>query len=438
MSGQAPSALERRIVTVVLAGLAAVLSAGATLGPVHAAVAAVVAVFVLALALLGRERTAVATLMLAFGTAPMYRGLEDLTAGLATPTDLLLLVGVLLLVPTLLERPLSPPLVFVAGVSLVGICGLLVAPLSDPPDAHLFALLQWLFFLGVLPAVVAWWHPSRWVLHLLLWAYLAGHLVSATWAVLEGPQANDRFDGLTHHSNAFGLAGLMGLAITLFLFHEYRALRSRALVVAAGAVCLLSIASSGSRSSTLVAIVLVLMIPVVERSALSGFLFAIGGALAVFSLPLLVSVSSEGSAISRLAGDATTLAADRSRDAAFDHGVDRFLDSPIVGSGLVDVDLIHNTYLEALVGIGIIGALGYVVVLFVLARPLFADTSLRRLSYLAWVVVGIGPALPGLWDRTIWVPVALVMLAVLERAGRYEAGRARQPGQATSAASVAG
>ena len=48
----------------------------------------------------------------------------------------------------------------------------------------------------------------------------------------------------------------------------------------------------------------------------------------------------------------------------------------------------------------------YLLVMFTLARPLFSDHPLRRLGYLAWAFIGIAPAVPGLWDRTIWMPLS--------------------------------
>ena len=82
--------------------------------------------------------------------------------------------------------------------------------------------------------------------------------------------------------------------------------------------------------------------------------------------------------------------------------------------GLVNVELYHDIFLEVAIGTGIFGLVGYLVVLYVLTRPLLSMHVHRRLCYLPLAWIGMGPALPGMWDRTMWVPIGLAILATLK------------------------
>ena len=80
---------------------------------------------------------------------------------------------------------------------------------------------------------------------------------------------------------------------------------------------------------------------------------------------------------------------------------------------------------------GVVGAAGFLLVIFSLAKPLFSRVPLRRLSYTAWAFIGFAWTTPGIIDRTLWVPMALALLAALKpeapdppSAGLVPAGRA--------------
>jgi hypothetical protein len=367
---------------------------------------------------LGAARAGVVALTLAFATAPMYRGLEGLTGGLATPTDLLVVIATVLILPGLLSSRLQLPAAYVFGLVVVALTGLIASVISDQPLGSLFVLVQWLFFIGGLPMLIAWWRPGTRTIVGLLWAYVFGQVLSTAYALANGPVVGDRYQGLSHHTNAFGMAGMTGLAILMYLFAHHRGVHMQAVILGAAAVCGVSIIMSGSRAALAVAAVLVLIMPIIERSALSGFVLGIFGALALVSFPLLVQGGHGGSALTRLAGKGTAVTADQARTSALDEGLRRFWDSPILGSGLVDVELFHDIFLEVAVGIGIFGLVGYLIVLYMLTRPLLSMHVHRRLCYLPLAWIGMGPALPGMWDRTMWVPIGLAILASLpERPG---------------------
>jgi len=423
-------------VTIVAIVLAAVLAGLATQGLIYALAAVVLAAYLAFALTFGARGTGVACMMGAFALAPMYRGIEQLTGGLP-PTDVLLIVGIIHLLPSFVLHRLKVPTIYLMGLLLMAVCSLISVMVTGDLLTNAFYAVQWLFFIGALPIIVAWWRPELKVVHLLLWSYLVGHLVSTAYGLAEGAVYAGRHDGLTHHPNAFGLAGVTAIAIVFYLFPVFKDLRVRLILAGFVAVSVLSITMSGSRAAIVVLVVLILMIPVVERSALMGVGLAALAAIGVLSLPYIVDISGEESAIGRLSGSGTASVSDQVRNEATEAGFDRLWESPILGSGFNEIELIHNVFLEAAVAIGFLGLIGYLIVLYSLARPLFSKHPLKRLSYMVWVFIGIAPTFPGLWDRTVWVPASLAALAMLAPEMRdapadRKVGPARTPSQISS------
>ena len=400
-------------VAVVLAGALVVV---ASKGLVYAAVAAVAALYLVVLLTVGARVTGIACMMAAFASAPMYRGIDYLTGGVP-PTDVFVIAAMIHLLPTFLGNRLKLPMVYVVGLMLMSISSLISVMVTGNLFVNAFYAVQWLFYVGMLPIVIAWWRPHYKIVDILCWSYLAGHLLSTAKAFAEGPVYGGRYDGLTHHPNAFGVAGLTSIAIVFYLVRHHKDIRTRIILAGFVATSLASITMSGSRAAIVVLVVIILLIPFVERSALAGIGLAVTAALGVLSLPLIVGISGEGSAIGRLAGEGTATASDNVRDAALGVGFDRLWQSPILGSGFDGVEQFHNVYLEAAIATGFIGLFAYALVLYPLARPLFTRHPLRRLTYVVWVFMGVAPTFPGLWDRTMWVPASLAALAMLDPAG---------------------
>ncbi|KAA1427499.1 O-antigen ligase family protein [Nocardioides antri] len=400
------------LLTIGAAVLVAGLSAVATQGLAYAGAAVVAALYLAFVVTFGARTTGIACMMAAFAFAPMYRGFENLTGGIP-PTDVFVIAGIIHLLPTVIQHRLQVPTTYLVGLLLVAITSLVAVMVTGDLFTNAFYAIQWLFFIGVLPLFFAWWRPRVSTVCLLLWAYLVGHTISTAKAVVEGAAFADRYDGFTHHPNAFGLAGLATIAAVLFLLRQYENVAPRVVLLGFAALGVVSISMSGSRAAIVVLGALILLIPLVERSALMGVGLAAVGACGVLSIPFLVDVSGEESAIGRLRGGGTATGSDRIREDALADGLERFWQSPILGTGFREIELIHNVFLEAAVAIGIFGLLGYLVVLFTLARPLFSLHPMRRLSYLIWAFIGVAPTFPGLWDRTVWVPAALAGLLLV-------------------------
>ncbi|WP_157537143.1 O-antigen ligase family protein [Nocardioides sp. Root190] len=398
------------VVTLVVMLLAAALVLLATTGGVIESIAAVgVAVYLTLLATLGATRVGVITLMGAFATAPSYKGLLP-AADPVTPTDGLLVLGFALLLPVMFKGKLRVPLPYVIGIIVVFSFGMIATVLSDRSLESFIALAFWLVVMTALPVAVLLWRPSPRVIQLLAWTYVVGHLGSWAGGIATGKITGGRHFGMTNHPNYFAEAGIMAIALLIYLFFEHRTWLARTITMGAAGVVGVSVLLSGSRGATLVVAVMVVMIPIVERSAITGFLYALGGALVVAAAPFLLDITGNTSAIDRLLGGGTSSGSDTARSAGLETAWDRFWASPFFGDGLIDLFDIHNNMLEVAVGIGIFGLVGFLLVLFALARPLFGDSPHRRLCYTIWAYLGWGLLIPSLYDRTLWVPMCLAAI----------------------------
>jgi hypothetical protein len=323
----------------------------------------------------------------------------------------------LLLLPDLLARKSRVPAGYLLALGLIAVTGLLGSIINPAPVPSIVYVVQWLLLIGVLPIALAMWYPPRAVIDGLLWCYLAGHMVSLAVGLVKGAVgANGRYDGLAHHPNDFGVAGAVSIAIVLYLLPDVRSPRTKALLLGIAAASVVSVILSGSRGATLAVAAVIVLVPLVERSGLWAFLGLAAAALALVMSPYLLHIGGHGSALSRLAGDSTAAYSDNLRQAALNDGWHRFLHDPYVGSGLDEtVGTYHNVFLEVAVAVGIFGLLAYLVIFYLLIRPLLTDHPLRRLSYLPWLFVVAGITLPGIVDRTLVVPMALAVMAVVVR-----------------------
>ncbi|MCW2766991.1 MAG: hypothetical protein JWO11_2950 [Nocardioides sp.] len=408
-------------------GLVLVLSAGATLlavllvaiaslGGMFALVAILMAGSLMVLAALGNERTGFLALMGAFFTAPWYKGFAPSPGSIVTGTDLLFVVGFGLLFPQLIGKRVHLPIAYLIGVLTVLTAGLVSSVFSEQALASFMALVFWMTVMIGLPLAIALWGPpGRWV-DLLACSFVAGQMFSLAAGIAKGNRALGRDAGLSTHPNYLAQAGLLSIALLLYLWHRHhgKSWFINAALLGAAAVCSASVILSGSRAGTLVVAVLILMVPIVERSAVKGFALALLGALLIVAFPLIAGSAGEGSSIARLGGDKSAEFSNSARTLGLEGGLARFFAHPLRGDGIVDLYEIHNNFLEVAVSIGIFGLAGYLLVLFAFARPLFGSGEFRRLSYAVWGYIGFGATVPSLYDRSIWAVVALSVVAMTE------------------------
>ena len=266
-----------------------------------------------------------------------------------------------------------------------------------------------------LPVAFALWGPLGRYIDLLAASFVAGQVFSLVVGVVQGKEAQGRHAGLSTHPNYLAQAGVFSICLLIYL--SYRQL-SRSLLVTialtgAGAACVTSILMSGSRAGTVVLAVLVLLIPVVERSAVTGFLVAAAGALFLLALPVIAEKAGNDSVFARLGGDKSAEFSNSARTLGLEAGIARFFEHPLRGTGLVDLFDIHNNFVEVAVSIGVFGLTGYLLVLFAFARPLAGRGEFRRLSYVAVGYIGFGATVPSLYDRSVWAVMALSAVAML-------------------------
>lgn len=415
--------LERLLVSAGLIGIAVVLVAAAAVGGAPVALLAVaVAGYVCGIAVLGRERMGIATMALAFATAPMYKGLAASPSTSITPTDILLVLAVFVLFPSVVLRRVSMPPVFVVGLAILFVMVLIGTLQSTGVYFSVKQLVQWMSVMALLPAFFAVWRPSWRVVSLFAWSYVAGQMVSTVDALIEGAAGvNGRYQGLAHHPNAFAEGAMMSFALLLYLFQRQRSLWARLVIVACALAAVESVVLSGSRAALVVVAALLVMVPVVERSAMGGFVLAVLGAIGLFLLPYIGGHTGEGSALNRLTSGAKDVTgADTARSDALSQGWHLFLHSPIVGNGLSQVGTFHNLFLEVAAGAGVIGLAGYLMMLFAFLRPMFTAQAHHGLAYVAWAYVGLAASVPGLDDRTLLVPMSLAFLLAATPASGQE------------------
>ena len=401
------------VVTLAIVVVAAGSVLLSTLGPAAMIGAVALATLLFLVVAFGSVRVGAVVVMAAVATAPMYKGLAPSEDAAVTPTDVLFVLGFALLLPALLRGRISLPLSYVGGMSLVLVAGIIATVLSDQRLLSGLALALWLIVLVGLPVAFGLWGPSPKLVDLLVWSYVAGHLLSQVLGAVLGRITDDgRHYGYTNHPNYFGQAGMMAFALLLYLFSRSTSRRQQLVVLAAGAVCGWSVVLSGSRGALVVLIMLVCMIPVVERSFAAGLLWSLAGALVLLGIPLILMVAGDTPAIERLTGNESAAGSDQIRSQGLEAGLDRLWANPFFGDGLIDLFHIHNNYLEVAVGIGVFGLIGYVAVMYAFARPLLGDHELRRLCYPVWAYLAWGAFVPGLYDRSIWAAVAISSVVV--------------------------
>jgi hypothetical protein len=366
---------------------------------------------------LGPQTTGAALVGLGFLTAPVHKNLP--ISASASLTDVLLAVGLVLLLPRILrgEHRLSP--MYAGGLVLIAVFGSVGSAVSERPVQSLVALLVWLVVILVVPLALLSWSPSEPVIDRLAWTFVAGQAFSFLYGVATGPFGGGRYAGYTPHPNYFAESGLMSFALLLHLYHETR---NRWLAVLGMVMSVGSIYLSGSRAAMVIAVAMIMLVPVVERSALVGYLIAFAGAIVVALFGTLRSVAGEGSALERLLGnDGGAAASDQTRTEGLSEGIARFAQHPLSGSGLLDLRPVHNNLVEVAIGTGVFGVIGYLMVIWALSRGLLGTSRMRRLSYTVPAGFAFGLTAPSLSDRSIWIAISL---SIVVFGGR---GKSREP-----------
>jgi len=408
--------LGRGILSATTVLLLVALVALSTTGLIGAALALTCAVGLLLLVVLGPERLGTGFVLLAMFTAPQNAVRPIPTADFVTFSDLFLMVGAGLLLPTLLRRRSRYPTGWLIGSIGVIVLVFVASLMSSTPVTDLLYGVRLPAATVALPLFFLAWAPSRGLIDALAWSYVAGHVLSTGYALVAGKDPETgRFDGLTTHYNFFGIAATVTAGLLIHLYHRTPR-RWRWVVWGAGLVTVGSISLSGSRAAVLVVVMLVVLYPLLERSLLSGYLVVAGGLGLVLVGNALLGTASSGSAFSRIRGDSTTSFSDNERTLAMQTGWSRFLQHPILGGGFdARAYDAHNVYLEIAIGIGVVGLAFHLLVFATGVLPLFGTGPLRRLGYAPLGYAAMCMLTNSIWDRFVWMGIALAVVAAVDR-----------------------
>jgi O-antigen ligase len=380
-----------------------------TLGTAGMVIAGALAVGLTVVVALGPDRTGIVMLIAALGTAPM-NAFRPPGAGVVTFSDVFFALGFGLLLPRLLRnRSALPPMFYIgSGLFLVG--GLFASAFMPSPITGVFGVARFVIAAMVLPLLMSMLRPTRNVLTWLAAAYVLGQMVSTAYAYIHPIEVQGRSFGWTRHPNFFGMGGHTAFALLIFLFYRLPPRRRWVLIIPA-AVVGQSVLMSGSRASLLCIALMAVLWPIVERTAISWYLIVSVGVVGLALANPILSSAGNGSALARIQGGASGALSNEARVQALTSALKEFVHSPIIGHGFsADTLLVHNAYLEAGLGGGILAMLGFVLIVGTLVAPLFRDRMPNRLAFVALSYAAFAMIGPSLWDRIVWAALALVFV----------------------------
>ena len=401
---------------IALYALLALLLVGASVSPLIGIGGVLMAGGLAALFTFGLARTGAALMVITLFLAPM----NDLRLGesYVTFSDVTLLLAIGALAPPVITRTLQLPAAFAFGALTVFVMGIVSSVASEMPAVSINQLARLAITAFSLPVLYAIWRPQRPTLIAMACAYVFGNAFSVAAGIVRGPVAEAdgvfRHVGLTYHPNYLGLACLMAIALMPWLWPQLSP-AWRFFVGGAALVSAYGIWISGSRAALLALGLLVVVVFAIERSLAGMWVLAMGfvGMLAFSSR--IVS-DSGNNALGRLLGAGTSSGSDQERTTIMRDAWDHFSAHPLLGVGFDGGIGAHNIYLQVAVGLGIFGLFGYLLVLYSLIRPVLSSGLDHRLSYPAIAYAVIGPVTNTLWERLIWVVVALPFAAYALRA----------------------
>lgn len=393
------------LVLALLIPLAMTSEMGAAVGVGGVAVIVVVAV-------MGLEGAGAAFVTLSMFFAPMTR-VTIPGASFATVSDILLLLGFGLLAPSLLRKPLRLPWQFTLGSAALFTCMMISSLMMPDTFGSIDLSVRVLIATVFLPAVFAWWHPDGRGLVLLAGAYVVGDCVSLLYALGTGPYlTTGRYIGLSEQPTSFGFACALGICLLPFLRAKFKP-ENKWLVFPAAVPLILGIWLSGSRTSIVVVGAVAVLFPLVERSMKAAMGLAVVGVVGLACLGRILDLNGGSNALSRLLGGSGAAGSDLERKKGFKVAWERFLDSPIIGKGFdFQVFLAHNIYMQVAAGIGILGLMAFLLVLWSFVIQLYKGAHpYHLLAWPAMAYIIAGPIVPNLGSRYVGVLLALALAA---------------------------
>ena len=348
--------------------------------------------------------------------------LNDLRLGASyvTVSDVIFVLGFMVLTPTVLRNKIRISTMFLFGLGILLTTGAIASAAAPIPVVSVSQLFRLMVGAFLLPIFFMVWRPPTPVIVRFAAAYMFGTVFSVGYGLLQGPVAGDaRYVGFTYHPNYLGLSCLLAASlapyVTAKVQPQYRWIFWFAALISSYGVWI-----SGSRAALIVLIMLVVVYPFVERSIRAVWVvgLAFTGALA-FSGKLLQEDGN--SALGRLFGSGTASGSDEDRRRVLSGAWAQFKQHPILGNGFDGGIGSHNIYLQVAVAVGIFGLIGYLFIIWSALRTIFWVGTGHRLAYPVLAYAAIGPLTNTLWERMIWAVLALAFI-----------GDATPPGQADS------
>lgn len=386
---------------VLLFLLIAISSAGIPMLAIGAAAALTI---VLAL---GFERAGTLFMILALFFSPM--NIIRVVAGGAsvTASDGLFVGATILLLPTLMSRRLKVPALYAAGAIGLLTMGIVASVASTSPLLSLLLISKIVIAGLVMPIVFMWWGPNLKLISVMAAAYICGNVVSVAYSFVDPVQVFRSY-GLTTHVNNFGHASLLSMALMPFVFRLLPRWTWAFQGIAAIA-CFWGIWASGSRAALLVLAVIIMLYPILERSGRVAWAGAFGATIVVLFMSRIRGAD-DASALGRLLGGDASVNSDNQRRDQLRLGWSQFKEHPISGRGFVDVIEFHNIYLAVAVAVGVLGLIAFLVMLWPAVHPLiFGSRPYGLIAYPAISYMGFGALATNLWDRFVWILIALIL-----------------------------
>jgi hypothetical protein len=332
-------------------------------------------------------------------------------ASFVTISDLLFVMGFTLLLPSLFSQHLRVPWQFALGASVMFVVGFGTSLFNEIPIGSLSLMVRVFAATLIFPLLFVWWAPRGRTLFCLAGGYVAGVILSLAYGLLNGPDPiTARYIGLSEQPTAFGYSGLLGLSLLPFVYSKMKS-GNRWMVLFAGVLCMYAIWISGSRASLLVAAVLAVIYPAMERSIKVTAVLTLGGIFLIANIDRILNEEG-GNALSRLLGRAGAAGSNQEREKGLKEGWEVFVHHPIFGAGFdFDIFLAHNIYVQVLAGMGVIGLIGFLFVLWSMVSPIFdGPRPYRLLAYPALAYVIAGPITPNLGSRYVGILLALAFV----------------------------
>ena len=358
--------------------------------------------------------------------------------GPLTASDLILTAAVVLLLPRFeidnARRMLVPGLAVVL-VALGGSIGTAATSGADVGGSAEMLIRFVVASLGVMLLVVSW-RPGLEQIKSFGWLWIVGGAISALVALLiPDLDTYARPPGLTPHPNHLAIISLILLGVAFGLIASSPTRKPALAGLAIASILMAAIVASGSRAGLAAALLVVLLASIATRSRIT--IATTVGVVVVGVALVLAGVTGQENALERLVEDGTERGG--RREAVNAAGWERFKGHPVTGVGFEDVLEPHNFPLMLASSAGVLGIIGGAMII-VLALRSYALSLRRRMAEhpeRAALVAGLSAAVIGylaaavfqnvLWDRNVWIAIALMTWAAAVAARRDPASQGSPP-----------